>query len=105
MPQNGYWIECVPVTVGDADKEKNDSSRMYQAAIASIPEANVLAKTPDSAIQQLRDKLTAVRQEYYKRGQVMPAHDNPIIPPRNPKAAKGWISVYVKLNDSCHNDT
>lgn len=104
MPQNGYWIECIPVTVGDTiDLNKADSSRMYRAAIASIPEANVLAQTPDSAIQQLRDKLASVRQEYCKRGKDLPAHDNPITPPRNSKSTKGWISVYINMNDSCHN--
>ena len=103
MPQNGYWIECIPVTVGDTDKEKGDGCGMYRAAIASIPEANVLAKTPDSAIQQLRDKLAAVRHEYCQRGKTLPEHDNPINPPRNPRSTKGWISIYVKMNDCCHN--
>lgn len=106
MPQNGYWIECVPVTVGDTtDKDQSDSSRMYRAAIASIPEANVLAKSPDSAIQQLRDKLAAVRHEYCTRGKTLPEHDNPVSPPRNPKSTKGWISVYVKMNDDCCQGT
>jgi len=103
VPQNGYWIECIPVADGDTDNELADCSRMYRAAIASIPEANVLAKTPDSAIQQLRDKLASVRHEYCTRGKTLPEHDSPITPPRNNHSVKGWISVYVKMNDCCHN--
>lgn len=102
MPQNGYWIECTPVVNGDNEVKDGDSA-LYRAAIASIPEANVLAKTPDGAIQQLRDKLAAVRHDYCTKGKNLPEHDNPISPPRNNKSVKGWISVYVKMNDCCHN--
>ena len=104
MPQNGYWIECIPVIAEDMDQEKGDSSRMYRAAIASIPEANVLANTPDSAIQELRDKLASVRHEYCERGKMLPEHDNPVKPPRNFKSTKGWISIYVKMTDCCQNN-
>lgn len=103
VPQNGYWIECVPVTMGNTDQAKENEGAMYRAAIASIPEANVLARSPDSAIQQLRDKLASVRHEYCKNGKDLPAHDNPVKPPRNSKSTKGWISIYVKMNDCCHN--
>lgn len=103
MPQNGYWIECVPVSNGDNDQKANDGAPLYRAQIAAIPEAQVLAQTPDSAIQQLRDKLAAVRHDYCTKGKNLPEHDNPISPPRNNKSVKGWISVYVKMSDCCHN--
>ncbi len=109
MPQNGYWIECIPVTVGDSDQKSDqkadDKCRMYRAVIASIPEANVLAPSPDSAIQQLRDKLASVRHEYCRTGKNLPAHDNPVKPPRNLKSTQGWISIYVKMAGCCNHQT
>ena len=104
MPQNGYWIECVPVTTGkdESDKAKEEAV-LYKAVIASIPEAEALAGTPDKAIQDLRDKLASLRHDYCSRGKDLPEHDNPVRPPRNFKATKGWISVYVKMTECCKN--
>jgi predicted RNase H-like HicB family nuclease len=104
VPQNGYWIECIPVATGDSDKDDGQGADgLYRAEIASIPEANALAKTPDKAIQELRDKLSALRHDYCTRGKDLPEHDNPVRPPRNSKSTKGWISVYVQMNDCCKN--
>jgi len=112
MPQNGYWIECIPIATGDAIRDKNieDFQRLteegvqkYRAIIASIPEAKVLADTPDQAIQKLRDKLNSLRHDYCVRGQSLPAHDNPIRPPRNITSVRGWMSVYVQMADCCKN--
>lgn len=104
MPQNGYWIECIPVATGNDDlKNGEEIASLYRAVIASIPEASVEAKTPDTAIQALRDKLANLRHDYSKRGQSLPEHDNPIRPPRNMKAVKGWISLYVQMSDNCEN--
>ena len=111
MPQNGYWIECIPVssleTDGDTKLKSGEAADLYRAEIASIPEARVTAKTPDGEIQQLRDKLASVRHDYCTRGKNLPEHDNPITPPRNNKAVRGWISIYVKMSDCCalHNST
>jgi hypothetical protein len=76
---------------------------LYSAAIASIPEAKVFATTPDKAIQELRDKLKALRHDYCVRGKELPEHDNPIRPPRNMHSVKGWISVYIQMSECCHN--
>ncbi len=103
MPQNGYWVECVPVLGENLDETSTDGAGLYLAAIASIPEARVIAKTPENAIQQLRDKLASVRHEYCQSGKDLPAHDNPVRPPRNTRLTKGWISVYVKMADCCRN--
>lgn len=106
MPQNGYWIECIPVETGNNDlNTSEDDCGLYRAAIASIPEASVLATSPDSAIEELRNKLAALRHDYCTRGKNMPEHDNPVSPPRNPRSTKGWISVYVKMNDCCKTQT
>jgi hypothetical protein len=103
MPYNGYWIECIPVTNGDAEHISNTSDTSYQAEVASIPEAKVFADTPDHAIQQLRDKLKALRSEYRSHGKEMPEHDNPVRPPRNMGSIRGWISVYVKMGECAHH--
>ncbi len=97
MPQNGYWIECVPIGTSDTNKD------LYHAVIASIPEAKVTATSPDMAIQELRDKLLALRHDYCVQGRMLPEHDNPVRPPRNSKSTKGWISIYVKMTECCHN--
>lgn len=100
MPYNGYWIECVPVASGDNEHIDNVTAEAsYSAAVASIPEAKVFADTPDHAIQQLRDKLKALRNEYTSRGKELPEHDNPVRPPRNIGTVRGWISVYVKMGE------
>jgi len=100
MPQNGYWIECIPVCTGSTEPAEN-AGPLYHASIAAIPEAGVTAKTPDTAIQELRDKLLTLRHDYCQRGKDLPAHDNPVQPPRNLRSTKGWISVYVKMVDCC----
>lgn len=100
MPQNGYWIECIPVSGENCDQIDNT---LYSAEIASIPEAKVFATTPDKAIQALRDKLKALRHDYCMRGKDLPEHDSPVSPPRNMCSVKGWISVYVQMSDCCRN--
>ena len=109
MPQNGYWIECVPVSNGDdsqsQDAQEADMSNLYRAVISSIPEAKMLAQTPDKAIQGLRDKLIALRHDYCRQGKQLPDHDNPVRPPRNLSSTKGWISVYVKMAECCKSQS
>ena len=105
MPYNGYWIECIPVTSGDNEHintEQTAADNLYRAEVASIPEAKVFSDTPDHAIQELRDKLKALRSEYSSRGKTLPDHDNPVRPPRNMGAVRGWISVYVKMGECAH---
>lgn len=97
MPQNGYWIECIPVSTGQNDNGAN----LYEAKICSIPEAKATADTPEHAIQELRNKLAALRHDYCTKGKNLPEHDNPILPPRHKASHKGWISIYVKMNDCC----
>lgn len=104
MPQNGYWIECIPVSNEDVSQGKNIEeigADLYSAAIASLPEVRVFASSPERAIQELRDKLKALRHDYCVQGRELPAHDNPIRPPRNPRSTKGWISVYVQMTECC----
>lgn len=102
MPQNGYWIECIPVTNGDLIKNNMvEDCKGYSASIATIPEAKVTAESPDKAIQLLRDKLTSLRHRYCTEGRTLPAHDSPIIPPRGRCNINGWISVYVQMAECC----
>ena len=104
MPQNGYWIECIPVSAGQENiKGSNIYPACYEAKICSIPEAIATADTPDSAIQKLRDKLAGLRHDYCMKGKELPAPDSPIRPPRHTVNHQGWISVYVKMNDCCQN--
>lgn len=93
MPQNGYWIECIPLNETD----------LYEATICSIPDAKIRAKSPDIAIQKLRDRLASLRHEYCTQGRVLPEHDNPVIPPRGSCNQRGWISVYVQMVECCRN--
>jgi hypothetical protein len=97
MPQNGYWIECTPVS----PEQNNDAVDLYEAMICSIPEAKATADTPDNAIQELRNKLTDLRHDYCMRGKKLPEHDSPISPPRHNTPYKGWISIYIKMTDCC----
>jgi hypothetical protein len=104
MPQNGYWIECIPVSTGQTLIDKSDSEPVcYEAKICSIPEATATADTPDSAIQKLRNKLAGLRHDYCVKGKSLPEPDSPIRPPRHTASGKGWISIYVKMNDCCQN--
>lgn len=103
MPQNGYWIECVPVTK-NGNEAQEDIDLLYSAMISSIPETKTYAPTPDKAIQKLRDKLAALRHDYCLQGKELPEHDNPIRPPRNISSVRGWISVYVQMNECCKNN-
>jgi predicted RNase H-like HicB family nuclease len=103
MPQNGYWIECVPVTNEDEELAKPSEEGQYRAMVAALPEVRACAPTPDQAIQKLRDKLKALKCNYHNEGRLLPEHDNPISPPRNRRSIKGWISVYVQLNENCKN--
>lgn len=107
MPQNGYWIECIPVSAGDKRDQEGQNfgadDNLYSAMISSIPEARVFATTPDKAIQELRDKLKSLRHEYCRQGKAFPDHDNPVRPPRNMGSVRGWISVYVQAAECCKN--
>jgi hypothetical protein len=108
MPQNGYWIECIPVSKGQMNALGNEKaieavSCLYEAKIGSIPEAMATSDTPDSAIQKLRDKLAALRHDYCMQGKELPEPDSPIRPPRHSTSHTGWISVYIKMNDCCRN--
>ncbi len=105
MPQNGYWIECVPVSRGQNNgvEEINEEECLYEAMICSIPEAKATARTPDSAIQELRNKLKSLRHEYCMQGKALPEHDSPIQPPRCTASHQGWIYVYVKMTECCQS--
>lgn len=98
MPQNGYWIECIPVSTG---QDNNGASCLYEAVICSIPEAKATANTPDNAIQELRNKLASLLHEYCVQGKALPEHHSPIRPPRHAVSHQGWISVYIKMNECC----
>ena len=100
MPQNGYWIECVPVSNDDKDVKTGMNSFLYQAMIAAIPEIKALARTPHNAIEELRAKLDSLRTDYDRMGKHLPEHDNPIRPPRYSRSVKGRISVYVNVGDA-----
>lgn len=100
MPQNGYWVECIPLSSG---KDNNGVASLYEAVICSIPEAKATASTPDNAIQELRQKLASLRHDYCVQGKTLPEHDSPIRPPRHTVSHQGWISIYVKMNDCCQN--
>lgn len=100
MPQNGYWIECIPVSMG---QENDGAGFQYEAMICAIPEAKAIASTPDNAIQELRNKLQTLRHEYCSQGRNLPEHDSPIRPPRHLASHQGWISVYVKMSECCQN--
>lgn len=110
MTQNGYWIECIPVLAGKPISEKDNSNTssdataftdLYSATVASIPEAKVFGHTPEKAIQALRDKLHSLRHTYSAEGRHLPEPDNPVRPPRGLRSNRGWISVYVRMTESC----
>ena len=100
MPQNGYWIECIPVLSDNEELAKSDEKCQYRATVAALPEVKACASTPDQAIQKLRDKLKTLKSDYSEKGRHLPEHDNPISPPRNRRSVKGWISVYVQMNEN-----
>lgn len=101
MPRNGYWIECVPLN--DRPSVSDLSDEKYRAVFSSIPDLDVVAQTPDQAIDRLRQKLQALGRYYRMKGQNLPESDNPVRPPRNLRSVQGWISVYVQFGENCPN--
>lgn len=107
MPRKGYWIECVPVNNSDLmidhlEFSDEQTQELYKAILSSIPDLNVVADTPDQAIERLRRKLRALNRYYKMKGQDLPEMDNPVRPPRNLRSVQGWISVYVQFSEGCH---
>ncbi|MDY0029729.1 MAG: hypothetical protein RBR86_07285 [Pseudobdellovibrionaceae bacterium] len=116
MPQNGYWIECVPIKLAADTLELtrelhhngkhialNASDGQYRAVFSSIPELDVVAQSPDVAIDMLRQKLRALSRYYRMTGRSFPERDNPVHPPKNLRSVQGWISVYVQFSEKCGN--
>lgn len=113
MPKNGYWIECVPISSVNFtdDKERgsflhsrqsanlNVADDLYAASTEQFPDLSVTAPSPDAAIEQLRQRLKAIRDDYQKTGKLLPALDNPVDPPRRLRKFQGWISVYIEMVD------
>ena len=96
MPRKGYWAECVPVN-GNADQ--NLSPDLYSASISSLPEISVYAPSPDKAIEKLRTRLKQVKHDYEAQGQNLPYQDNPVRPPNRLRFVRGWMSVYINVDD------
>lgn len=112
MPRNGYWIECVPVSTTGNGSLKNETSQPspdnrekgagsgYRAVVSSIPGLDVVAQTPDQAIDKLRQKLVALKKAS-SGSDPLPETDNPVRPPKNLRSVPGWISVYLQFSDQC----
>ncbi len=108
MPRNGYWIECIPVSQLQeisqvASGDSSFSIELYRAVFSSIPDLDVVARTPDQAIDRLRQKLQALGRYYRMKGEHLPESDNPVRPPKNLRSVQGWISVYVQFSETCTN--
>ncbi|HNQ91553.1 MAG TPA: hypothetical protein PKI93_01325 [Alphaproteobacteria bacterium] len=105
MPRNGYWIECVPLSDKPSvpDLPIEQYVEQYRAVFSSIPDLDVVAQTPDQAIDRLRHKLQALGRYYRMKGRDLPESDNPVRPPRNLRSVQGWISVYVQFSENCQN--
>ncbi len=103
MARNGYWIECVPLSTGEAHVTPGLSNEKYRAVLSALPDLNVTAQTPDLAIDRLRHKLKALQRYYRIKGKILPEGDNPVNPPRNLRSVQGWISVYVQFAENCSN--
>lgn len=97
MPRNGYWIECMPLEEDVRKPENGDD--LYSARLSSLPDVKVVAPSPDAAIEKLRAKLRALNRYYRMLGKDLPERDNPVRPPRNCLAGRGWISVYVQIGE------
>lgn len=94
--RGGYWIECIPLS---ANQNPGAESDMYSASIGAIPELSVLESSPVRAIEKLRQRLSDIKQYYALTGRSLPRRDNPVRPPRRLSSVRGWMSVYVNLED------
>ena len=117
MPQQGYWIECIPLhsvnsehiqklqlqNLADLAENQNASGDLYSATAESFPDLVVTASTPDKAIEKLRNRLRKVRDDYQLTGKVLPELDNPVRPPQRLRQIQGWISVYVDITAQCNS--
>lgn len=114
MPKNGYWIECVPISSLNFTEDNNGSrftlshrlsantdcaADLYAASTEQFPDLSVTAPSPDAAIEQLRNRLKSIRDDYQKTGKLLPDLDNPVNPPRRLRKFQGWISVYIEVVD------
>lgn len=104
MPTNGYWIECVPVigNTGESESIGLAGNGLYAARLATIPDVQVIASSPDQAIDRLRHKLRALGRYYRIKGQKLPDKDNPVQPPHQAETGRGLIAIYVQVGDICN---
>ncbi len=107
MPKNGYWIECVPLSSVNSEDmarrlshNENLSPDLYAASVEHFPDLSVTASSPDAAIEQLRNRLKSIRNDYSKTGKILPDLDNPVRPPQRLRKLQGWISVYVEVSET-----
>lgn len=96
MPRKGYWVECMPLW---EQANENATPDMYRASVPALPEMMERAPSASQAIQKLRNRLKDLRQESEKGQAILPKLENPVRPPKRPDTVRGWMSVYIEVQD------
>ncbi|MGE4312757.1 MAG: hypothetical protein AB7E85_00625 [Pseudobdellovibrionaceae bacterium] len=97
MTDKGYWIECIPV---HSNTNENFLPDLYSASIDSFPDMSVTAASPDMAVQKLREKLRKIKNYYAMTGRTLPEAHNPMTPTGRHRAVRGWMSVYMNVEEA-----
>lgn len=97
MSRRGYWVECMPLW---EQANENASPDMYRASVPALPEMIERAPSASLAIQKLRDRLTELKKVHAVQGRIaLPRLENPVRPPKRPDSVRGWMSVYIEMQD------
>ncbi|MCS5597927.1 MAG: hypothetical protein VX740_02085 [Pseudomonadota bacterium] len=97
MSRKGYWIECMPLW---EQANENAAPDLYRASVTAIPDMVENAPSASKAIQKLRDRLKELKAQYSEEhGVILPRLENPVRPPKRPDSVRGWMSVYIEMNE------
>ena len=93
MVDNGYWIECFPVS------NTNVGPNIYSATTDAFPQIDATGDSADHAIENIRRKLYSIQTMYRENDMRLPTKHSLSSPTTHHRQEQHWLSIYVTVED------